>query len=223
MNTGSGCAGTIAEPEFRFLFVMSADTPTAASVRPLRADARRNREKIVLAAREAFASDGLDTQMDDVAARAGVGVGTVYRHFPTKDALVRAVIVHRMTGLAAMGRARLEAGGDPWESLRAWLRECALTHVSDRALSQVLSTQPASTFRQIASEETELVEVSSALVSRAQEAGQVRLDARGSDVGLVMCGLGAIVESDWGGAWERYMGLIEAGLRAVDSPERLPD
>src|SRR3712207_5690378 len=106
---------------------MSADTPTSSpgtDERPLRADARRNREKIVEATRAAFASGGLETQMDDVAARAGVGVGTVYRHFPTKDALVRAVIVHRMTQLAALGRARLDAGGDPWEALRAWLWEC---------------------------------------------------------------------------------------------------
>ena len=191
--------------------------------KPLRADARRNRDRIVEAARAAFAESGLDAQMDDVAARAGVGVGTLYRHFPTKDALVRAVIVHKMTGLAELGRKRLDAGGDPWESFRAWLWECAETHVHDRALSQVLSTQPSSTFRQIAAEETELADVSSRLIGRAQAAGAVRHDARGEDVGLVMCGLAAILESGWGeSAWRRYLSLVEQGLTAVDG-DRLPE
>ena len=198
---------------------MSAEPPTTAE-RPLRADARRNREKIVEAARAAFAESGLDAQMDDVAARAEVGVGTVYRHFPTKDALVRAVIVHKMSGLAAMGRRRLEQDGDPWEAFRAWLWDCAETHVGDRGLSQVLSTQPASTFRQIASEETDLVEVSTELMGRAQRAGRVRPDARGEDVGLVMCGLAAVLESDWGDeAWKRYLALVEAGLCACGGDE----
>jgi AcrR family transcriptional regulator len=200
---------------------MTADT--TAEDRPLRADARRNRDKIVEAARAEFAEAGLEAQMDDVAARAGVGVGTVYRHFPTKEALVRAVIVHKMSGLAEMGRRRLDAGGDPWEAFRAWLWDCAETHLHDRGLSQVLSTQPASTFREIASSETDLVDVSSALVAHAQEAGAVRSDARGEDVGLLMCGLAAVVESSWGPtAWRRYLTIVEKGLCAHGG-DPLPD
>ena len=191
------------------------DTSTPA--KPLRADARRNRDKIVEAARATFAEAGLDAQMDDVAAAAGVGVGTVYRHFPTKDALVRAVIVHKMTGLAELGRRRLESGDGPGEAFHNWLWECGETHVHDRALSQVLSTQPSSTFREIALTETELATVSSALIRRAQAVGAVRADARGDDVGLVMCGLAAVLESGWGDdAWRRYLSLVEQGLRAVD-------
>ena len=191
--------------------------------KPLRADARRNRDKIVEAARAAFAQRGLDAQMDDVAAEAGVGVGTVYRHFPTKDALVRAVIVHKMSGLADLGRKHLDSGEEPWEAFRAWLWECGETHVHDRALSQVLSTQPSSTFREIALQETQLGQVSSELIGRAQAIGAVRADARGDDVGLVMCGLAAVLESGWGDtAWRRYLSLVEQGLRAVDG-DRLPD
>src|SRR3712207_4577791 len=111
-----------------------------------------------------------------------------------------------MSGLAELGRARLDAGGDPWEAFRAWLWECGETHVHDRALSQVLSTQPSSTFREIASSETDLVAVSSELVKRAQDAGALRPDARGDDVGLVMCGLAAVLESGWSdSAWRRYL------------------
>jgi AcrR family transcriptional regulator len=201
---------------------MNSDSISTAE-RPLRADARRNREKIVVAARAAFAESGLDAQMDDVAAKAGVGVGTIYRHFPTKDALVRAVIVHKMNGLAELGRRHLDAGGDPWETLRAFLWEAADVHVKDRALAQVLSTQPSSTFRQIALEETELGQTSGALIARAQEAGVVRKDVGGEDIGLIMCGLAAILESGWGDtAWRRYLTLMEQSLTVVDG-DPLPD
>ena len=196
---------------------------TSISQKPLRADAQRNRDKIVIAARAAFAQNGLETQMDDVAAQAGVGVGTVYRHFPTKDALVRAVIVHKMTGLAATGRKHLDSGAEPYEAFHNWLWECGETHVNDRALSQVLSTQPSSTFREIASTETQLVEVSGELIARAQAIGAIRPEARGEDVGLVMCGLAAVLVSEWGEtAWRRYLALVEDGLRATGG-ERLPD
>ena len=196
---------------------------TSTTRRPLRADAQRNRDKIVVAARAAFAESGLEAQMDDVAAQAGVGVGTVYRHFPTKDALVRAVIVHKMNGLAQLGRRHLDSDEEPWEAFRAWLWAAAATHVNDRALSQVLSTQPASTFREIAGGETELFEVSSELMRRAQAVGAVRADARGDDIGFIMCGLAAVLESGFDAvAWRRYLTFFEQGLRAIDA-DPLPD
>ena len=83
-------------------------TTPDTTTRPLRADAQRNRDKIVAAARDCFSEDGLDAQMEDVARRAGVGVGTVYRHFPTKDALVRALVVAQMEAMTARGPEFLE-------------------------------------------------------------------------------------------------------------------
>ncbi len=85
-------------------------TTPDATARPLRADAKRNRDKIVAAARDAFSEEGLDAQIEDVARRAGVGVGTVYRHFPTKDALVRAMVVDKMEAMTAMA-SRVPRGG----------------------------------------------------------------------------------------------------------------
>src|ERR1700710_2460976 len=81
----------------------------ATEERPLRADARRNREKVLTAARAVFSEHGRDAQMDDVARRASVGVGTVYRHFPTKEALIEALVVdsfERLAGLATDARGR---------------------------------------------------------------------------------------------------------------------
>src|SRR5690242_8135354 len=104
--------------------------------RPLRADARRNREAIVKAARAVFAQYGREAQMDDVARRAKVGVGTVYRHFPTKEALLEALAQDRFAQIAGFAQDALEVA-DPWEAFAGFLRRCAEVNASDRALSQV--------------------------------------------------------------------------------------
>src|SRR3954462_534801 len=88
--------------------------------KPLRADARRNREKVLAAARAVFADEGVDAQMDDVARRADVGVGTVYRHFPTKDALLHALSDELFDVIAAHTRTLLELD-DPWEAFQQTL------------------------------------------------------------------------------------------------------
>ena len=149
--------------------------PVEPGCRPMRADARRNRERIVKAARAVFAQYGRDAQMDDVARKAKLGVGTLYRHFPTKEALVRAVIVHQMATMAAMAAERLaDEDADPWEAFSGFVLECAERHQRDRVLSQVLATQPSSWFRHAAIEETELAARATALLARAQAAGVAR-------------------------------------------------
>ena len=205
---------------------MTSGTPDTTA-RPQRADARRNRERILEAAMCAFGRTGLDTQMDELARQAGVGVGTLYRHFPTKDALVRALIVHHMGTMAEAARLRLEdADADPWQAFSGFLLECAEHHERDRVLSQVLATQPSSWFRHAAVEETELAARAARLMGRAQAAGVVRPDARGDDIPVIMCGLSAILEADWGAhAWRRYMQLVLDGLRVHDAelPGDRPD
>src|SRR5919201_1150349 len=101
---------------------MAADPTT--DERPLRADARRNRERILKAARHACAEHGASVQIDDVARAAGVGVGTVYRHFPTKDALIEALVAEKFRLTSENMRAALEIE-DPWESFAAALRRNA--------------------------------------------------------------------------------------------------
>ena len=204
--------------------VNTSDTPIKPCAKPQRADARRNRDKIVEVAMAVFSESGLDTQMDDLARRAGLGVGTIYRHFPTKDDLVRAVIVHHMAAMAEEARVRLEAqDAGPWENFSSFLLACANRHERQRLLSQVLATQPSSWFRHAAVVETELAERATLLMARAQADGTVRADARGDDIPIIMCGLSAVIEADRGThAWRRYMQLILDGLRVHDS-DPLPD
>jgi AcrR family transcriptional regulator len=192
---------------------MSDATTEPAATRPLRADAARNRAKIVEAAKAAFAEKGLETQMEDVARRACVGVGTLYRHFPTKDALVRALIVDKMERMADAAKAALEReNDDAWEALASVLWVGAEQQVRDRALAQVVASQPQSTFRAAVEEDTALGERMAELLERAQRAGAVRPDVRPDDIPMIMCGLGAVVQNQR--SWERYMRLMLDGLRA---------
>src|SRR5919201_5964724 len=114
---------------------MAADPTT--DERPLRADARRNRERILQAARFAWAEHGASVQIDDVARSAGVGVGTVYRHFPTKDALIEALVAEKFRVTTENIRAALEIE-DPWESFCAALRTNAEVMAADAGLRDAL-------------------------------------------------------------------------------------
>ncbi len=185
----------------------------------MRADAVRNRAKIVEAARAAFAESGLATQMEDVARRADVGVGTLYRHFPTKDALVRALIVDKFERMAEVARRALEDEADPWEAFAGVLREGAERQQRDRSLAQTLAGQPQEAF-EAAVNETRLNEHMAELIARAQRAGVVRTDLRAEDIPLVMCGLGAVMQSQRN--WERYLHLVLDGFRACGA-ETLPE
>ena len=200
---------------------MSAtDDSTTAECRPLRADAARNRAKIVEAAKAAFSESGLDTQMEDVARRAEVGVGTLYRHFPTKDALVRALIVDKMERMAEVARAALEQdAADPFEALASVLRQGAEQQHRDLALTQVVASQPQAVFGEVL-EDTKLAARMTELLERAQRAGVVRKDVQPDDIPLVMCGCAAVVQN--GRDWERYLRLMLDGFRNDDC-DPLPD
>src|SRR5438270_6387429 len=107
--------------------------------RTLRADARRNRQAVIDAARELFAEQGLEAQMPDVARSANVGVGTVYRHFPTKDDLIAALVAERFERLADKAREALEAQ-DAWEGVCAFIRFAAQIQADDRGLCEVMGS-----------------------------------------------------------------------------------
>ena len=140
----------------------------------MRADARRNREKVLKAARVCLARDGLDAQMEEIARRAKVGVGTVYRHFPTKDDLVVALAGERFDRLAELARAALEVD-DAWEGFCGFLRGGAEIQITDRALSEVMLDR-GHVMREHA-ERVDILGLVDALMNRAKAAGALRQDA----------------------------------------------
>src|SRR3954453_23301196 len=142
-------------------------------IRALRADARRNREAVVAAAKKLFADQGLDAQMPDVAKAAKVGVGTVYRHFPTKDDLIAALAAERFERLAEKAQEGIEAE-DPWEGLCDFIRFSALIQADDRGLCEVMGSRPE--VMNEAAFGVGLDELCEKLVKRAQRSGDLRKD-----------------------------------------------
>jgi AcrR family transcriptional regulator len=193
----------------------TAPLEQAAAPPKLRADARRNREAVLVAARERFSKEGLDCQMDEIARAAGVGVGTVYRHFPTKDNLVAALVKDRFERLSERAAEAL-AEDDSWRAFCEMIRDSARLQMRDRALSEFISSKPELGQREAV--ETGLVDRTAELMARAQRAGQMRRDAVVEDVPTLMCGLCAITAGAAGSMpelnWERYVEIMLDGLRA---------
>src|SRR4051812_31755397 len=218
------------EVEFRFRFERyGIDVPvvkpysrrvTEIAARPLRADARRNRERVLAAARTVFAEHGREAQMDDVARRAGVGVGTVYRHFPTKEALVQALALDLFGGVLAGARAALEIE-DPWEAFTSALWSGAGILASDRAFTEIAAEAEMPITPELVAE---LNEVYAELVRRAQEAGALRHDLVLDDIPMFMCGIGAATANPHrcADAWPGHLSLVIDGLRATNASDDLP-
>jgi len=182
--------------------------------RVLRADARRNHEAVIAAAKELFADQGLDAQMPDVAKAAKVGVGTVYRHFPNKDDLIAALVAERFERLAEKAGEGVEAE-DPWEGLCAFIRFSAQIQADDRGLCEVMGSRPE--VMDAAARAAGLPELCERLVKRAQGAGELRRDLVWEDIPMIACGLGRITQATVGpatGRWPRLLEIILDGLRA---------
>jgi AcrR family transcriptional regulator len=190
--------------------------------RPLRADARRNRERVIAAAREVFAEQGREAQMDDVARRAEVGVGTVYRHFPTKETLLEALAVDAFERLIVRARECLDIE-DPWEAFTSALWAGAEILSADRALAEVMVEIPGPVPIGLESQ-LELTQTLTTLLKRAQVAGDVRPDLILDDIPMVMCGMGAATRKthQCPDAWRRHMMIILDGLRASSASRPLP-
>ena len=190
---------------------MSTAQPTIVT-RRLRADAVRNREKVLEAARAAFAEHGAEAQMEDVARRAGVGVGTVYRHFPTKQALAEALIEERFDRTIDFVRELIDAEPDPWRAIERCFEYCAATQERDRAWAAVLALMAGGATGPREHQMQELLALEEQLIARARAAGVVREDLTAADMPALFCALASVVQAG-GRNWRRYLDLLLDGLR----------
>src|ERR1700756_28605 len=190
---------------------------TTENIRGLRSDARRNREAVLAAAQELFAKKGLEAQMPDVARAANVGVGTVYRHFPTKDHLIAAIAAQHFDRMAERGREDLKLT-DAWEGICDFIRFAIQIQADDRGLCEVVSSRP--DLMDTAARAAGLPELGDELVKRAQRSGQLRPDLEWEDLPMIACGVGHIPQAGPPpsvGRWPRLVEIILDGLRAPPS------
>jgi AcrR family transcriptional regulator len=160
--------------------------------RPVRADAARNRARVLEVAYETFAAEGLSVPIDEIARRAGVGAGTVYRHFPTKEALFQAVIADRMGRIIDEGHALLKSG-QPDQALFLFMRSMVLQWgAADRGLVEALSGVGIEINAAAPEAEEEFMSLLADLLRAAQEAGTVRTDVGVSEVKTLMVGCQAM-------------------------------
>src|SRR3954453_3873040 len=159
---------------------MSTTERTELIQRPKRADARRNYDRLVAAAREAFTEKDASASLEDIARRAGVGIGTLYRHFPTRAALIEAVYVEEVEGLARS--AHDVADEQPWDALTHWLHGFVGYIATKQALADELFAIADHNAEVFSSCRAALHSAGQPLLSRAQDAGEVRLDADIDDV-----------------------------------------
>jgi AcrR family transcriptional regulator len=190
------------------------DITATAPAKSLRADARRNREKVLAAARQTFATEGLDAQVEVIARRAGVGVGTVYRHFPTKEALLEALWEARTKRTVEISRAALQ-NPDPWGGLVEMFEQGTAMLVEDRGWCEFAALpMPALTAE---TAPRELLEATGELIGRAKAAGCLREDFDFDSIRNVFAAVATVVTASGGEAGYGLLRVILEGLRAQAS------
>lgn len=188
----------------------------------LRADARRNRDALLAAAREAFAEEGLEASLEGIAARAGVSIGTLYNRFGGRVELIDAALCDAAERATALAEAALDEP-DPWKALVSHLEALAAMQATDRGFTQVcVRTLPPGSATEEAKQRGQVAFAE--LVRRAREAGELRADLSVADLGLLVW---AVVRATDGirdtapDAWRRHLAVLLDGLRA-DAAHELP-
>ena len=164
--------------------------PSTTEPRPQRADARRNRERILVAAREVFAREGLEVSMPDVARAAGVGVGTLYRHFPAKEDLVRALVCDAVQAGVEVLREALTRE-DPWEAVEWLVGQNATKMAASRGLRDAMGVIDFSDGNPWHSDDVR--RCAGAVLDRARDASAIRADITVEDWQALMCGMSAAI------------------------------
>ncbi|MEU1728613.1 TetR/AcrR family transcriptional regulator [Actinomadura sp. ATCC 39365] len=187
---------------------MSEETPA------LRRDAEHNRQRTLAAAREVFAARGLQATLNDVAHHAGLGVGTVYRRFPNKEALAEAVYAGKLDDIRAAAQAA-QAAQDAYQALRAFIEHALEQAATDRGLRELMR-RGAGESELIERAREGIAESCGRLITRAQDQGTLRDDITVGDIAPIVSMIDSVMDLPSSGAaqpWRRYLALILDGLR----------
>jgi AcrR family transcriptional regulator len=185
----------------------------ALTDRPLRADAQRNRERLLSAATEAFAAAGDEVALETIAARAGVGIGTLYRHFPNRDALVVAAYQHEVDALCAAA-ADFLAGQPADEALRAWAERFADYVATKRGMGNALRSAASSASPLFAQTRERILGALQLLLDAGAASGTLRRDVDPKDVMRVINGIWYLPDGpEWRADVGRMLDLVIDGLR----------
>ncbi len=188
---------------------------SAAGEKTLRRDARRNRERLLASARALLARDGVDASVEEITRHAGVGMGTLYRHFPTKAELIDAVLEESFAELVRVAGDAADAA-DAWAGLTSFLEQALALHAANRGLKDVLATSERGRKRAEAMR-ARVRPLLRQMVDRAHAQGALRPDFTAEDVPLVFWTAGRVIEVTESVApdyWRRHLGLLLDGLRA---------
>jgi AcrR family transcriptional regulator len=193
---------------------MPSKRPQPAERKP-RADAQRNRERILEVAKRAFTRSGQNTSLDDIASEAGVGPGTLYRHFPTREELLQAVYRSEIEKLAAMER-KFAQTMPPLEALRAWLLLFVDAIETKQIIAPALNTLIGDPKKVFAASHDQIHEALSALVKRAIKSGDIRKDVDPMDLLRALVGVAHVATSpDWQQSARRLVDILITGSRPI--------
>jgi AcrR family transcriptional regulator len=192
---------------------MSKKLSQAAPRRP-RKDAQLNRERILEVAKSAFTRHGAEASLDDIAKRAGVGPGTLYRHFPTRDALIEAVYRSEVENLAAAARA-FAATTPPIKALRAWMLLLVDYIAAKHIIAPALNSVAGGPSRLYESSRSLIQGAMDSLVQRAKDSGDIRPDTDAADLLRALIGVSLVCPTpDWQQSAKRLVEILVAGSRA---------
>lgn len=201
----------------------SVDSSEAGAVRPMRQDAQRNRAAIVAAARTAFAAQGLDAPLEPVARRAGVAIGTLYRHFPSRLDLVESVFAEKTQAWVEAAEQAL-AIPDAWDGFAYYLERICELQADDRGFNDVASMRLASTCG-LEAVKDRAYRLGKRIVARAHRAGALRPDVTAEDIAFLLWASTRINEATYSvapRAWRRHLGLMLDAFRA-ENAHALPE
>ena len=193
---------------------MATKHPQSARRKP-RADAERNRDRVLEVAKEAFTRSGADASLDDIAKQAGVGAGTLYRHFPSREALIEAVYRTEVEKLAAAER-KFAGSMAPIEALRAWMLLFVDYIATKKIIAPALNTLLGGHSKAFEASHTQIWEAIRALVKRAIKSGDIRKDLDPIDLLRALIGVANVASSpDWQQSARRLVDILITGSRPI--------